>query len=123
MDKREKVIEALECCSIGDNDGNCWDCPYLEDPLCTETLKREILDLLKGQAPRLLSLHEYRAIAERPAGERVAVWLEWRDGSGRWTIPERAYHGYGEDWRCWTDRPTDEQREAAELLTPEASEP
>lgn len=112
MDKQGKVIEALECCSIGDNDGNCWDCPYVAEPLCGETLKRDILALLDGQAPRLLSLDEYRDIAERPAEARVPVWLEWRDKPGRWTIPERAYTGYGTAWRCWTERPTDEQRQA-----------
>ena len=112
MDKREKMIEALECCSIGDDGGNCWDCPYLDDPLCTETLKREILDLLKGRTPRPLSLEEYRSIAEKPAVERKLVWLEWHDRPGRWTIPERAYEGYGVAWRCWLEKPNDAQREA-----------
>ena len=61
---------------------------------------------------RVLSLEEYRAIAERPLEERVPVWLEWRGGSGRWTIPERAYQGYGVNWRCWTGKPSNEQRRA-----------
>lgn len=67
---------------------------------------------LREQGPRVLSCEEYKAIAERPMEERVPVWLEWRGGSGRWTIPERAYQGYGVNWRCWTGKPSDAQREA-----------
>ena len=61
---------------------------------------------------RVLSLEEYRAIAERPLEERVPVWLEWRGGRGRWAIPERAYQGYGVNWHCWTGKPSNEQRRA-----------
>lgn len=67
---------------------------------------------LKALESRVMTLDEYKAIAERPLEERVPVWLEWRGGSGRWTIPERAYQGYGVNWRCWTGKPSAEEREA-----------
>lgn len=76
---------------------------------CAETAARE----LKAQEPRVMTLDEYRAIAERPLEERVPVWLEWRCvGHSRWTIPERAYQGYGDTWRCWTDKPGEAERKA-----------
>lgn len=71
----------------------------------------DIRALLKAQEARLLSLEEYRAIAEQPMEERVPVWLEWRwAGQSQWTTPEPAYQGYGDAWRCWTGKPSDEQR-------------
>lgn len=76
--------------------------------MCAE----EAANMIQEREARLLSLKEYRAIAERPLEERVPVWLEWRGGSGRWTIPERAYQGYGVNWRCWTGKPSEKEREA-----------
>lgn len=70
------------------------------------------IEMLKAQEPRVLTLDEYKAIAESKKDERVPVWEEWRYTKGGWKIPEKAYCGYGEDWRAWTDRPTEEQREA-----------
>lgn len=70
----------------------------------------DIAALLKAQEPRVMTLDEYRTIAEKRAEERVPVWLEWRGGSGRWTIPERAYAVYGVSWRCWTSRPDEKRR-------------
>lgn len=72
----------------------------------------EAANMMQERKACLLSLEEYRAIAERPLEERVPVWLEWRGGSGRWAIPERAYQGYGVNWRCWTWKPSNEQRRA-----------
>lgn len=72
----------------------------------------EVIEFLKAQEPRVLSLAEYKAIAEKPRKYRDPVWEEWRYIKGGWKIPQRAYCGYGTDWRCWTSRPTDAQREA-----------
>ena len=55
MDKREKVIKGLECCSIG---LYCPDeeCPYEKDKEekqenCIALLARDALELLKAQEP------------------------------------------------------------------------
>ena len=116
MTDKEKVLQALEHCDLCSDMPNCPGCAYLREPDCMEHLKQDITALLRhevsAQEPRVLTLDEYRAIAEKPAEERVPVWLEWRGGSGRWTIPERAYAVYGESWRCWTGEPSKEQMEA-----------
>lgn len=61
---------------------------------------------------RLMTLEEYKAMAELPTYERDPVWEEWRSMDSRWVIPAQGYNGYGTSWRCWTSRPTDEQRAA-----------
>ncbi len=71
---------------------------------------------------RLMTLEEYKARAEMPQDERDPVWEEWtglahrfdkwRGMKSGWAIPNTGYEGYGKSWRCWTSRPTDEQRRA-----------
>jgi len=70
------------------------------------------IEALKAQEPRLMTLEEYRAMAERPLDERDPLWEEWRSVDSRWVMPAPGYGGYGTSWRCWTSRPTDEQRAA-----------
>ena len=58
MVDREKVIEGLHCCSHTDG-VDCIDCPYnISDSDCTALMSMDVLDLLKGQEPRILSLVE-----------------------------------------------------------------
>jgi len=100
---REKVIKGLER-FIRDFKpfcGNKADWQRVEDTLA----------LLKAQEPRVMTLEEYKALAEKPKKERDPVWEEWSDMESTWAIPNQAYGGYGTSWRCWTSRPTDEQRE------------
>ena len=107
---REKVIGGIECCPR-----HCGLCSYFHEE-CEggQALKRDALKVLRGERARVLSVEEYRAIAEQPAEERVPVWLEWlyMKEPGRYTIPERAYSGYGHTWRCWNVKPAEEQRKA-----------
>lgn len=86
-------------------------------------------DLLKAQEPRVMTLEEVK----RSTGE--IVWAE-RWGTSETIVAQFApydtiddsfyfftignsvsYKAYSEDyykdWRCWTSRPTDEQRKAA----------
>lgn len=93
----------------------------------------EAIDLLKAQEPRVMTLEEVKAMKRYTicAVEQQSKVLhttfnaEYR---GTLTIGERNYldfglyadvspfrrseGGYGKTWRCWTSRPTDEQREA-----------
>lgn len=60
MPDREKVIKGLEHCEIGSGD-RCYEteCPYYEQE-CTESLKNDILELLKeleAVKPRSVSHH------------------------------------------------------------------
>jgi len=61
---------------------------------------------------RLMTLEEYKVLAELPPDERVPVWEEWRRHDSKWAMPGPAYNGYGMWWRCWTSRPTEAQRAA-----------
>ena len=129
MADREKVIKGLECCAIGlycpDE-----DCPYEEareakDENCIAMLARDALELLKAQEPRVLTIEEVEAL---PYGH-VIIETDKNDPI-RWldallfskninfsfdfiTLEGRARLlgvEYNRDWRCWTARPTDEQR-------------
>lgn len=88
---------------------------------------RDALALLREQEPRVLTYEEADAIAHQT--EETAIYLERKshkslyaaiagDTQGRvpnisWLGKERNYQDeYGKTWRCWSARPTDEQREA-----------
>ena len=127
MVDREKVIKGLECCV--NSLGECEICPYDEGMgklACGKNLYSDALALLKAQEPRVMTLEE--VTEDRPD----VVWFDDRHykltypafiSNGEvtgWMVSlskgyyERHDHidGYGKNWRCWTSRPTDEQREA-----------
>lgn len=56
MPDREKVIKGLELCEIGSGD-RCYEteCPYYGQG-CTESLKNDILELLKEQEKEIKAL-------------------------------------------------------------------
>lgn len=129
-DLREKVIRGLECC-YKDEIQHCADCPYVESPdddllVCTGDVIADALELLKAQEPRVMTLEEVEAL---PYGY-VLIETDKKD-SLHWvdallfckntnfsfdfiTLEGRARllgADYNMEWRCWTSRPTDEQRE------------
>ena len=82
---------------------------------------KDALELLKAQEPRVMTLEEAR--------KDIEVWYESVNGACGWgdlcydanlELALYTLHGikgvkeeaYGKTWRCWTSRPTDEQREA-----------
>lgn len=127
MVDREKALQALEHCDLCSDMPNCPVCAYLREPDCMEHLKRDIIALLKAQEPRLMTLEEVEAM---PYGH-VLIETDKKD-SLRWldallfskntnysfdfiTLEGRVRllgTEYNREWRCWTSRPTDEQREA-----------
>lgn len=134
MTEREKVIKGLECCLEDEaRDLKCWEdgdypeCPY-NDRVdgCMGRLNRDALALLKAQEPRVMTLEEVKMLdrdyyyleAMRSPGKELreivgAYGLEcvtWP--SITWARQTMGDRGYGKTWRCWTSRPTDEQREA-----------
>lgn len=90
----------------------------------------KILDILKKQEPRILTLEEVKNLQSLKDG---AVWLEmWRGAvfpalpeillsniSYFVAIPFNSYRSWVEDeyynktWRCWSSRPTKQQMEEA----------
>lgn len=132
MTDREKVLQALEHCDLCSDMPNCPGCAYLREPDCMEHLKRDIIALLKGQEPRVMTLEDVIGGAGTPAymearsqrGYRGwALIYDVQEGMGitgkrvGLTQPGHitiwpAVELYGVKWRCWTGEPTEEQREA-----------
>lgn len=135
MTDREKVIKGLECCNMPNNHD---DCPYngaAHYNTCTHQLLTDALALLKAQQPRVMTLEEIGNALKMP------IWKETKsahkDLYNGWVLAYDIQTGlgitgtrlgmsepsgrmvwyklddYGKTWRCWTARPTDEQREAA----------
>lgn len=136
MTDLEKVIKGLEQhmkkrCLSGKEQLQPVICPYFQESDCIIELCCDALELLKQREPRVLTLEEIweygddkplfieyvlptetvmkPAIFQPDNSEKdvyMCVVSAWR-ASGFYSL-ER----YGKDWRCWTARPTDEQREA-----------
>lgn len=127
MTKLEITIRGLECHRMRtvcvNEKGEV--CPYFSYEDCHQRLTDDALELLKEREPRVLTLEEvlsqawdycYIEAQVRPHSEM----LEKLCGTHRLycttsIVLERQTRGdkeYGKTWRCWTARPTDEQREA-----------
>lgn len=135
MPDREKVLKGLECCLVSEEYYQCEKCPYratederkVIDWCChLGELRKDALELLKEQEPRVLTLGEVKAFdydycyleEERMPGK------EYRGVCGRYKVTcitwpsitqmriARKDDTYGKSWRCWTAKPTDEQRKA-----------
>ena len=135
---KEKLIRAMEYCTaditpVDENDECLGDvCPFKEGGYesgdCQENMIRAALALLREQEPRVLALEKIQS------GTVEVAWLECSDKeevrAGLWfkRINEGEDEGiiihvldgfeglrtevYGKTWRCWTARPTEEQRKA-----------
>ena len=120
MADREKVIKEFEL--------------FIKEfhPACTSEgveldMLREVLALLKEQEPRVMTRLEIEQ------SEECIVWFEddqfdsyalvdgidqrngwvWLIIVGNISLQQRRdYENYGKKWRCWTKRPTEDQRKA-----------
>ena len=97
------------------------------DMFCLALLHCDVLALLKAQEPRVMTLGQVRDEADHMYLEKhsktgsdlygCAIRGDW-DGYGiellmsEYDTARERWSDYGERWRCWTSRPTDEQREA-----------
>lgn len=124
-EKREKVIRGLECCSQQRGGPElCEQCPYDNEPFpCGNKLIRDALNLLMEQEARVLDWNEIGTVDG-------AVWLEDRDKNevvpglvmqmhsavnldikkdGKLCTASASRSDYGDRWRAWSARPTEEQ--------------
>jgi len=126
----DKVIKGLHCCAHTDGI-NCIYCPYDNvDEDCTALMSMDVLDLLKEQETRVLTLDEAAADqevwteAKLRGTEHIPLFISilWLTDDAKDFELEligtsrRAFmlaNEYGKTWRCWSSKPTDEQREAA----------
>lgn len=136
---REKAILGLECCLETIDDESCPEiCPYYSE--CMKYKKRcifqyvmkDALALLKAQEARVMTLEEIEDALDNvvwldiPGAENLAdgfslimaysrkngfVLLDSPFGDNP-SQDRFEYTDYNKTWRCWTARPTDEQREA-----------
>lgn len=136
----ERIIELLaiehECILRNANancDRNCGACDLVQDDGELHEMYTNVIAILKEQVPRVLSLETSTGWHDN------VIWLEikgkkptpclLRDCSDRMMFGhyERLMYfdivgssrdsgymlkNYGVKWRCWTSKPTDEQREA-----------
>ena len=123
MIKLEEVIKGLECCRRG----FCFSCPYNdgvdENTECKQKWADDAITLLKAQKPRVMTLEEIVSAEcvwiEYATSGNIVIALPWNIeltddtynfiGMPNCFVEFRSL--YGEEWRCWTSRPTDEQRE------------
>lgn len=115
MPDREKVMKGLEHHTAFE----CSECPYSGD--CHQ-LPRDALELLKEREARVLSLDEvfssdecwfecingvcgYADVYYQDNHNHTAIIYRTQIRAG-----ERSTNNYTKTWRCWTSRPTDEQR-------------
>lgn len=131
-------MQALKCCS--DLSGkSCAECTYVTGDFCFGNgspigqLAHDALELLKEQEPRAMALEEVKgmkshticAVEQRSKVIKNVFNAEYGGivtlGNenfldfglyGDTNRYRRTEAGYGKTWRCWTSRPTDEQRKA-----------
>ena len=134
----EKVIRGLEACNRQSYNGSdCQNCPYYDDEdtaelpfgICNiQDMFDDALALLKEQEPRVLTLEEIRSgtvevawIEDADKAEVIpGIWFRLSNEGGDEAVDIHIRDGfvgarlevYGKLWRCWTSRPTDEQRKA-----------
>lgn len=135
---KEKVLHGLNSCGFCDGIPNiceATECPYREHKAwCVHELAHDagllISELMKEQEPRVMIWEE----AQANVNEGPFIIMEVRDSTGSeldfGVLVDDSYEmsegslltvcdfgllkdEYGKRFRCWTSRPTDEQREAA----------
>ena len=124
----EKVIRGLSICQPY---GQCEneDCPYYENNNCLERLQTDALHLLKAQEARVMTICEIQSFdgavyvdePNKPVCLKMLYCYEVGQrtyGHGYTFVDsdgDKVFYsaqGFGTKWRCWTARPTDEQRKA-----------
>lgn len=120
MDSHESIARALLNASLDnflDGDGIIKCCVEVG-------LIQKAIELLKEQEPRVMTLEEVVSAEcvwiEYAASGNVVIAFPWdielTDDTYNFICNPNCIVElkslYGEEWRCWTSRPTEEQREA-----------
>ena len=109
MPDLEKVIKGLDTCRKVP--AFCCSCPYdakdeYDGITCESRLIADAIELLKAQQPRVLTVEEVDVVE--------VCWMEQRGHEPYATLDAYSWNHniYNKWWRCWSAKPTDEQREA-----------
>lgn len=129
MTDKDKVLAGMAACT---DSKDCEECPYdgeyERSQDCMYALIMDMAELIEEQEPRVMTLEEVKDFGwdycyleeERlPGKEYRSVCGDYALTCITWpcVASMRIQHGdnrYGKKWRCWTARPTDEQRKAVE---------
>lgn len=125
MIEHNRVLDAFRNCITVPK---CKDCPWTEcstlDNGCVEIprdLALAVMRELTAQEPRVMTMDEYEAWIDTPFTERNPVFHEERTKRGTVTswvnTTVCTLREYGKNDRCWTSRPTDEQRQATPWIS------
>ena len=129
----DRIIQLLEIeheCMLrgshGDCDRKCEDCELVQDDYDLHEMYLDAIAIVKDSAPRLLAVDEI-------VSQDGAVFIEYNEnmvsrpseyvfcnfvfmGEARFfdkigkELRYKTNHGYGKTWRCWTKRPSEDQR-------------
>ena len=138
MPDREKVMAALKCVANLETEltADCRrkGCPYAGKGDCERLAAEDALALLKEQEPRVMTLEEVESLPDETdvfleevdcivvaatISRQGEKWGVFPDTTFFYGIESTSYGSdeydngdYGRWWRCWTARPTEEQRKA-----------
>lgn len=130
MTERDRVLDAFRNCIT---EPKCKDCPWTEcetignGPIeIPRDLALAVMRELVAQEPRVMTLAEVKMLdsdyyyleSMRSPGKELReivgayglTCVTWP--SITWARQTMGDSGYGKTWRCWTQRPTEEQRRA-----------
>ena len=133
----KKVKLGLSCCvqmTEEDEDFGCRMCPYNgdcgdanDDVALRACIIEDIRSLLKAMTPRVMTLEEVKEWSTQAIDKIEPVYIEnIHDSESIYAYigcfganigdygAEDPFAGYGSTWRCWTYRPTEEQRRKTE---------
>lgn len=127
IDKRQVMYDIERC--ISHVPGACMKCSHYTGTVgfvCMENLMSDALTMLKEQKARVMTLEEVKAFGwdycyleeERlPGKEYRRIFGDYALTCITWPsiASMRIQYGdenYGRKWRCWSAKPTDEQRKA-----------
>jgi hypothetical protein len=139
MAELEKVIKGLECWL--DDDAHCPDddCPYMKLLVCDQAaILHDAISLLKAQEPRVMTYDEMMkaeiCFLEVKGIEEIDPFIRYEvNDKSYWSSPytnseDNPFELLAEqeeyliNARCWTSRPTDEQRKAVKWNEPPKEE-
>lgn len=135
QEKRQRVERGLCVCQGQYSHHYCSRCSYTIDlPTCIRRLHIDASELLEMQGPRMMTLEEVAALPDgsivwledndKPdvivgllkdvlltANDHIVVVIHFATVRNQFLeVVTAMANDYGIRWRCWTSRPTDEQR-------------
>lgn len=137
-EKLAKVRQGLKCC-VECSKYYCGEtCPYGQVDFCKDKMMNDAREILRSMEPRVMTLEEVKALPDESdvwleefccivVAATVSHQRDIYKVLKRYNQNATYFYGiehadynsgeymdadYGTEWRCWTSRPTEEQREA-----------